>query len=243
MRLTHVGRVFLKAVRVVLAEVSRATTVAQAAARGESGRFRLAFTDTSAYVDAIPDLIALFAARHPNVVLKMLHMDWSELVPALRNGRIKAAFCNHVPVEDDVKSEVLFDEKIVLAVSRQHPLARLETVQLSQLRNERFIATPPRSLPHNFRDLKAEYIAHGLSLTEAIESSNRATQLSFVAAGMGVSPLTVRKRGPVEREVLFKPLPELKFRMPNVLLWTEEEGPTPLIQSLREISQQLRPTL
>jgi DNA-binding transcriptional LysR family regulator len=241
--LTYVGAAFLKGVRVALAEVRRSVTLAQAAARGELGRFRIAFTHTSAYVDAIPDIVRRFAKRHANVVLKLLHLDWSELAAALRNGRIDAAFCTHLPAEPELKSELLFEERLFLAVPRRHRLAKQEAVRLSQLRDERFIMTPPRDLPYCFRDFRAEILAHGYWLNEAIEASGQATQLSFVAAGMGVCFLAWRKRGATEHAVVFKPVPELNFRIQNVLLWTEEEGPSPLVTSLREISRELRPSL
>lgn len=241
MRLTEVGTAFLRGARLVLADLNRSVAGAQAAARGESGRFSIAFTETSSYGDAIPDIISRLNDRHPNIICKILQMDWGDVAPALKAGRINAAFCNHVAAEVELKSEALFEERMQVAIPRRHPLAKERAVTLAQLRNERLIIKPPRTLPYCFRDLAAELV--GCSQNVAIEASSTATQLSLVSSGMGVTLLAARKRVPQTRGVVLKPLPELRFRLVNFMLWNAEEGGGPVLESLRKIGRDLVPAL
>lgn len=242
-RLTAAGIAYQKGARVVLAEVRRSEVAAHAAARGVKGTFRIGVAETSAYLEAIPDIIADFKQRHPAIICKVLHVDWPEVAGALTSGRLQAAFCVHHPLDSEFAAEVLFRERLYLVAARGHPLAQKESALLSQMRAEQFISIPPAVLPRSFRELGAELIAHGVSLAEALEAPGPYTQVGLAAAGLGVAILPKRKRMPPHPDVAFVPLPDLKFRAPNVLTWQEASTDSPLITSLRDVARKLAPSL
>lgn len=84
--------------------------------------------------------IAKFRAAYPEINLVLEEREASTVLPALTQNKYDLAFVRDYGVDTEQFStlEVVAD-KMMVAVSKSHPLADRETVSLSELSNENFI--------------------------------------------------------------------------------------------------------
>lgn len=84
--------------------------------------------------------IAKFRAAYPDINLVLEEREASTVLPALTQNKYDLAFVRDYGVDTNQFStlEVVAD-KLMVAVSKSHPLADRETVSLSELSNENFI--------------------------------------------------------------------------------------------------------
>ncbi len=112
----------------------------------EIGEFRKTSPEIS--IAAIPVIaqygittyIAKFRAAYPDINLVLEEREASTVLPALLQNKYDLAFVRDYGVDTTQFSilEVVTD-KLIIAVSKNHPLANRETLSLSELTNENFI--------------------------------------------------------------------------------------------------------
>ena len=94
--LTTEGEVFLADCRRVLAAADRAARRVKAAARGELGTLRLAYTLTTAW-DTIPKLLTRMAEVHPQVKVEAREVFGADIPELLAAERYDLALAPHGP--------------------------------------------------------------------------------------------------------------------------------------------------
>src|SRR5262245_17781428 len=90
--LTEAGRTFLAEARGILSQVDHARAATQRSARGEQGRVAVGFTSSASFHPFVSRAIRSFRDTHPLVSLALEESGTTELVAALKEGRIDAAF-------------------------------------------------------------------------------------------------------------------------------------------------------
>jgi DNA-binding transcriptional LysR family regulator len=109
----------------VLARTERIADLVQRAARGEQGRLAIGFTSSAALHPIVPAALLAFRAARPGVRTKLEEAGTMELVDAMVQGRLDAAFVR-TPVgsiEGLVVDHVL-EEPMVAALPAGHDLVR-----------------------------------------------------------------------------------------------------------------------
>lgn len=183
-RLTPYGEALLPEAENILRQVAEAGLRLASLKTGVRGRLRVGVIPT-----ILPYWIALhlseFLQRFPEVEVQLTESTTSRLIESLQSGELDAAVASlPIPSPDIVCSE-LFREKLFLAVSRQHRLARLPSVGLKDLQQERLLLLREG---HCLRDsvltactrAKAEFSA--VFETDQLESI-----FALVSTGFGVS--------------------------------------------------------
>jgi DNA-binding transcriptional LysR family regulator len=133
--LTAAGEQFLSRARRILVEADEALAEASRAARGETGRVRVA-TGATAGLAHVPRVLRDFREGRPLVHLDLCQIDWEDLSGGLRDGSADAAFV-WLPFEHDGLSfVVLHKEPRVVALEAGHPLAAERVVRMEQLVDE-----------------------------------------------------------------------------------------------------------
>ena len=89
--LTPAGKEFLAHARRILAEADDALADALRAARGETGRIRVA-TGTTAGLEQVPKILRAFGEARPLVHLDLRQTGWEDHSGGLRDGSVDAAF-------------------------------------------------------------------------------------------------------------------------------------------------------
>jgi len=132
-RLTEAGRVFLPQALSLLAYADQAATKARAAA-APSG-VTIGYAGGLIVTAAVADL----RDRFPDAEVHTLHLDWSEVHPALLNHRVDAVVAREPFPTDRLRVAVLREEPRVLLVPIKHRLADRRSVTLEDFADEPLI--------------------------------------------------------------------------------------------------------
>jgi DNA-binding transcriptional LysR family regulator len=237
-RTSPAGAVFAADARALLADLTRAVERAQAAARGETGHLAIGFTESAVFAQVIPALAGAFRREHPNVTLELVPLANDELRLALRAQKVGAGLSFGIAEpERTLRHELLFAERVVLALPRTHPLARKKRLFVRDLQDQPFVWSARPERAPLLDTLWAWLRARGVTPRVVLESRATVMRLSLVASGVGLT--FVADPAPPPPEVVVKPISDLKLRAKAHLLWRTEDEATPLVRSLRAITREL----
>lgn len=132
------GRILLEHTDNIFAEMDTALREIKSNAKKDTAGLSIASTSDSAWME----LIAAFSSAHPEIVITKTVLRLNEIHP--REIREKFDFLITSPDDisyHELEHEVLYDDdRPVLMVYPEHPLAGREGVSLAELKNEWFIA-------------------------------------------------------------------------------------------------------
>src|SRR5690606_37386559 len=120
--LTPAGRAATERARRIVSEVEQLKETARRDQDQESGTVRLGLFPTLApYL--LPHAVPAIRDRFPELELLLVEEKSDVLMARLREGRLDAAILALPVEEEQLHSEVLFEEEFVMAVPHSHPLA------------------------------------------------------------------------------------------------------------------------
>jgi DNA-binding transcriptional LysR family regulator len=160
--LTAAGAELLRHARGLLADREGAVTDVRRVDRGEAGVLRLGVA-LLAEQEVAPALVAL-AAKYPQLLLDRSSALSERVLGSLQSRDVDAAVTYAVPALaglEEIESEAIRHGRIAALVSSGSAHAGRDSVALSDLRDETFLA-PPRELgPSAFEGLKIMCRTHG----------------------------------------------------------------------------------
>lgn len=239
---TPAGQAFLHEARATLSQAVRASRVAQRFARGELGRLRIGHVD-SASSELLPTALRAFHDQYPDVRLVLEESRTTALVRAVLEGHLDVAFVRPPVTDDRLRSEVLMDEPLVVAVPSEHPLAGHERVRINLLADERFIVVPWHEQPALHDEIIGTCRRAGFHPTIAEEAYPISSVVLLVAAGLGVAmvPAFLAKHL-CQGNVVYKRLEGSAGQLQLSLAWPSH-GASPAVQDFIEISRRVASTL
>ena len=125
-------------------------------------------------------------------------------------------------------------EPLVAVLSREHPLAAADAIPLEELEHEPFVTYPShfRSVLHDA--VEETCAAHGFRPNVALEVSETATLVSFVAAGLGVSLVPESVRHMTVEGAVYRPLARDTTTVELAVAWRRDDA-TPLLERALEV--------
>lgn len=184
--LTEAGAAFLIEVRKALQQVESAVYKAQRVARGEVGSLRIAFTPSAMHT-VLPEILKQFRQGYPSVNLEMTELCTLDQVDILRTETVDIGFL-HPPIEAPfLKLSPLPGEKLVVALSQSHPLAKQKRLLLKSLVTEPFILHPRYEGPMLYDQILNLCRNAGFEPHIVHETVKTQTRVGLVAAGMGIT--------------------------------------------------------
>ncbi len=182
--LTAAGEAFLPQARHMLALAETAPDLARRAAHGEVGVIRLGFTATAA-IGTLGTILKAMDDKLPDVEV-ILH-EWvsARQIENLRDGRLDIALTRTVPPDGTLRSRVVHQESLLLALPTSDPLAARDEVAPADLEGHAVIGYSPSDAAY-FENLTSAVLA-----TVNARRQERLTQvhsiLALVAAGRGAA--------------------------------------------------------
>jgi DNA-binding transcriptional LysR family regulator len=143
---TAAGEVFLREAKRVLDGVERTVERTRAAARGELGTLRIAYTLTSAY-ETFPELQAALNEALPDLDVVSREVFGGDVPALLANGAFHLALVPRAPLQDGFASQPVREEPFVAALGLNHPLAGHEGINLRLFEHEPFELWPRHMAP------------------------------------------------------------------------------------------------
>jgi DNA-binding transcriptional LysR family regulator len=138
--LTPFGERFLRDVRPALERLDGVLERSDVAAQGLSGTLRLGLLSGPAGGPHLVEIIRAFEARHPDCNVEVVQASWDDPFRALRENDVEA-MATWVPLQQPgvVVGPTLTRQPRVLAVGRDHPLAKREAVPVEELADHRVL--------------------------------------------------------------------------------------------------------
>ena len=152
-----------------------------------SGEVRIA-TSTVPSEWLLPELLAEFRTRWPEVRESLIVSDSSMATSAVEKGEADVGFVGEPPRTSTLEARPVAEDELVLVVAADHPWAELGTTTLKQLCREPMIVRESGS--GSRRCVEAALQAHGVSpgeLTIAMEVNSNEAIRAAIQRGVGVA--------------------------------------------------------
>jgi DNA-binding transcriptional LysR family regulator len=214
-QLNGAGKLFLSDAREILTQAENAVKRVRRFDLGEEGRMRVGYTSSASMHELTPGIIRAFRAAHPLISLEIDEGAAHDLLCALEEERLDAAFVRS-PVTQYATLECisLNQENMVVALPTQHRLASQPGagVPLAELKGESFIL---------YRQVNGSGIKEKLVKTcqevgftpHAVQEVHRMmAAIQLVAAGMGISVVPQSLNAIQPKSVVYRP-----FDPPNAV--------------------------
>lgn len=230
-KLTPVGLAILPAVRKFAEQLERLELAVDEAVAGQAQMLTIGAIST-AMGDVLPALIEQLKKDHAGLTVSVREIDSVDAVPALEAGDIDLAFAR---LEGDlgasVKSIPLTEDRLVVALHCDHPLASRTRISLSSLANEPLVMFSRKVSPVYFDNLIATCHASGFSPRVLHEVRSVASQIAFVSCGQGMAlvPASMKKLAPPN--VVFRPLTQKLNVVTTAVAWNATRS-NPIVDAL-----------
>jgi len=231
-QLTAAGAAILPQVRKFVDHMERLEAAVREAAAGQTGLLTIGAIN-SAMADVLPPVLERLRARHPGITVAVREIDSVEAVPMLRAGEVDLAFARLTGSGDaDVETLPLVEDRLAVALPREHRLAGKARVRLAVLADEDFVMFYRRVSPEYFDGLTAACKAAGFTPRILHEVRSVASQVAFVGCGQGIAlvPSAYRKLAP--DNVLVRPLQENIRVVTTAMAWNRAR-PNVLVDHVR----------
>lgn len=186
-KLTPIGKTFLEHSITALKAIDFAAKQVEEYLDPAKGTIKVGFpTSLASYV--LPTVITAFKREYPDVSFHLRQGSYKYLIEAVKNRELNLAFLGPLPPKDElIDATVLFSENIHALLPASHALAKNNSINLIDLRNDNFVLFPEG------------YILHKVAV-EACKSAGFVPQITsegedmdalkgLVAAGIGVTLL------------------------------------------------------
>jgi DNA-binding transcriptional LysR family regulator len=187
----------------------------------------------------LPDVFAKYCSLYPDVQISIYRNFSYKIIEKLENGTIDVGIVT-LPVKSaSLKAHAIFRDQLMLMVSPQNPLAKLDVVPVSE------IAKQPLLLPKtgfSRRLMDKLFRPYAAQLQVRMELPSVGMIKSFVAAGLGVSLISASfardqllagrvKLIPIKDEELWREL-GLAYRRDR----TQTRATTTFISTVRQLA-------
>jgi DNA-binding transcriptional LysR family regulator len=220
--LTPEGQVFLVDSRRVLAAADRAAWRVKAAARGEVGTLRLAYTLTSVW-DTVPRLLARMTEAQPRVKVEAREVFGADISDLLLDGRFDLGLAPRTSYPKGLQSLPVRRETMQLALSSSDPISARKRIELSTLAN-RFFELWPRDMAPGFYDTVVAACRTAGFEPNLDEQATGNTVWGNLARGRGVALINASLAEQLPRGVVLVDLAQ-PVELTYEAVWLQGEGP------------------
>jgi DNA-binding transcriptional LysR family regulator len=203
--LTPAGQAFLIEVNQIFQQLDRSIDIGRKTSRGELGQISIGFVGSATY-NILPAMLQQFRDLYPHVQIELHELTTDRQLIWLREGRIDIGLIRPPIIAQDLGSQVIFQESLVVALPINHDLAQLDTIPLSSLSIEPFILFPRELAPGLYDPIIAICQAAGFSPQVVQECIQMQTIISLVSANIGVSILPSSIQEVQRQGVVYKPI-------------------------------------
>ncbi|HEX2034113.1 MAG TPA: LysR substrate-binding domain-containing protein [Chloroflexota bacterium] len=185
--LTEAGRLLLPRARAVLRELAEGRAEVQELAALRRGTLSVG-APPSVGTHLLPRVLASFRRRYPGIALTFREAGSRTLVERLVDGELDLAVVIPSSPHPALETMPLLEERLLLALPRDHRLARRSRIAVRELREEPFVM-----FREGVYELREQTLAAcrraGFEPRIALDGGEMDSVLRFVTAGLGVAIL------------------------------------------------------
>ncbi len=194
-----------------------------------SGTLRLgALESTSA--SRLPTILAAYHKAYPDVRVELTTGTNDQLITAVVNRQLDAAFVVETSPSSDLASIPLFAERLVVIASRQHPHIR----RPKDVEGDSIIAFPTGCA---YRRVLQRWLGRdNLATVRVLELSSYHAIVACVAAGTGIALVPESVLDTVVHDAISRyPIPKVYGRVTTPFIWRRDGGHSAVVGALCEL--------
>jgi DNA-binding transcriptional LysR family regulator len=150
------------------------------------GELRVAVVTTGKYF--VPHLLGAFMHQFPGVEPHMTVTNRAQAIEHLTDNQHDLIIMGQVPDKLEVDAHPFLDNKLVVVAGPEHPLARMRSIPLRRLAEERFLLRERGSGTR--LALEKLFAKHGVKLEPYMELGSSEAIKQAVMGGLGISVLS-----------------------------------------------------
>ncbi|RST93565.1 hypothetical protein CBF35_11810 [Vagococcus salmoninarum] len=140
-KLTKYGKILYGYVNLAMSHLNSGIEEIEQLSQQEQSDLRLSsvYTVSSSY---LPQRLGRFKAKYPETAVYLTQTSTHKILNNIIEGQIDVGFCGEFEFEnykDEINREFIYDDKIVLIVPKNHPLASKKHVSFADIKDESFI--------------------------------------------------------------------------------------------------------
>lgn len=193
LRLNDFGRTFLQRTEKALFELEQGKREIADLSNPDQGTLQLAVTTAS----TLPGILREFRKNKPDIQFHVQMVSLENMSRLLHRGEVD--FClSSPPIEgDDIECQILYDDPIVVAVPMGHRYADRSSIQLIELKDERFVGVKQG---YGVRDMVDSVCQSAGFLPKYVYEGDEPARLTaLVEAEIGLAFIPSTARNPHER--------------------------------------------
>lgn len=229
--LTPSGRALLHEARLILDRLEEAREMAVAIMNGNRGVLRIGYSVGAVRNAFIGDLLKAFRQAFPAVALRTELLTVDELQRKVRDSELEAAMLYINEPAPEFQSMLIAQEHFLLALHRDHPLAKQERLTFAQIANEDFVWYAKLFSPTVHDRMMSEFSRRGAKPRIVMESPTADTTLRLVAAGLGIGFVPPTDALALPAHVVLRPIEDFDMQWQFRMLWLAD-NPSPILPRL-----------
>jgi DNA-binding transcriptional LysR family regulator len=187
-QLTAAGKIFLNGIDQVFQTLEDTGRKLRRIGRGDAASLAIGFIGAQSH-EWMPQVLKRFRVEHPGVEVTLTEMVPSQQMEALLARTLDIGLVGPIDGKPPpgLRLECITEENPMVGVSSDHPIAKMDSVSLTQLRDEPFIFTSSKNSP-NYRAWLSRLFDRAGFTPRIVQEVDRArTGVQYVAAGFGIS--------------------------------------------------------
>ena len=233
--LTPAGRLLLERIEPLLRSLHRVPAELRAAAEGQHGHVRVAFTGL-AMATVLPGILREFNRRYPGIRLELNESPTATQLAALHEGELACGFFHPDAPTPGLRTRLLLSERNGVLLPADHPDAHREKLRLRDLADTPFVLFPRAHNAGFYDRILAAFATAGIAPPIAEEVWPRANGIGLVRAGVGATFMCPSEAQYLPAEVVFRvllgPAPESRL----VLGWRQPPEPSPALAAFLAVA-------
>lgn len=215
-RLTDAGRLFHEQALQVLGRVEQMQAATRRVGLNRNSVLSIGFVASTLY-GGLPALVRRLRQEMPDLDIQLLEMLSIQQIPALKEGRIDIGFGRLMQADPNVTSRVLRQERLVVAVPMDTPLAETgDPLPIALLAGQKLIVYPKEPRPSYADHVLGLLQDAGIPLAEVQEVREIQTALGLVAAAAGLCIIPASARQ-MRADVHYRPILDPQATSPVIL--------------------------
>lgn len=202
-RLTTAGMTLLEHARNICSEFELTRRDVQRAVRELVGKVDIG-VNGSAIFNIIPQLLQQFSLANPGIRYVLRQAPKRFQIEALRQGSVLIAFDRYFPEDPAIATELVHQERMLVALHHQNPLASKDALQFSDLADEPYVESHSDS--DSFNPMQKIFQHHAFAPNCIQRTSDVLSAVALVGCGYGITVVPASLRTLQIPHVTYRPL-------------------------------------
>jgi DNA-binding transcriptional LysR family regulator len=220
-RLTEAGKTLLADARPLLADAQTVELHARGAQKGETGTIHIGYVLTAANAQ-LASIVKAFRQSYPGVEPDLAQLATGAQIVGLKNRRLDVGFVRPPVNAPELETEVIGEEKMVVAVASGDPLARKKRLTWQDLNGRTVLSVHPSVANYYYESFYAVCRQHKVKLSVGPYSQDIHSSLWLVSTGYGITLTTESAREFASSSLTFRDLPADGPSIQTLLAWRRD---------------------